>query len=155
MNKEYRLTQDGINELKAELAKLNQRRKKVAERLKIAREFGDLSENAEYHAAREEQVQVEARVAEIENVLKNVHIIDTSKKHLSKVQLGAKVRVTNGEGKEQQLYLVGSVEANPLENKISDESPLGQALLNKRIGDQVTVNIHNGTTTTYIINSID
>lgn len=144
MPREYRLTQSGIDELKAEQAELKERRKKVAENLKDAREYGDLSENAEYHAAREEQVQVESRLGEIENILKNVKVIEAPN-NKSEVELGNTVVLKN-DGSTKELTIVGSVEADPLNNKISDESPIGQALMGKKVGDEAEIKTPNGTT---------
>lgn len=152
MPKEYRLTQTGIDELKAEQAELNERRKSVAKKLKDAREYGDLSENAEYHAAREEQVQVESRISEIEQILKNVKIIETPQDK-SEVELGNTV-VLAGNGSTKELTIVGSVEADPLANKISDESPIGQALLGKKVGDEVEIKTPNGGATLYTVKNI-
>lgn len=136
--KQYRLTQDGIDELKAELDKLIAARADVADAIKTAREFGDLSENAEYQSARQEQEKNEARVSELEHILANVELI-TSPKKGGKVQLGANVKLTGKDGKEKEFKIVGTVEADPLNGKISDESPIGQALLGKKVGDEVEI----------------
>ena len=138
MKKLFHLTKEGVEELKAELQELVAQRGSVAERIKTAREFGDLSENAEYAAARQEQERVESRIAEIENVLLNVKLINKPKSD-GAVQLGSTV-VLKGEGKTKSLQVVGTVEADPLNGKISDESPIGQALIGKKIGDEVEIN---------------
>ncbi len=150
MNKRFRLTQDGIDELKAELAALVAERGDIAERIKTAREFGDLSENAEYQSARQEQEKNEARTAEIEHILQNVELI-TAPKGDSKVQLGSKVKLQNAEGKTKEFQVVGTVEADPLEGKISDESPLGVAVLGKKENDEVEIKTPAETATYKIV----
>lgn len=137
MKKSFHLTAEGIAELKAELAELVAQRGPVAERIKAAREFGDLAENAEYTSARQEQERVESRIAEIEHILLNVEVIKKPKGD-SKVQLGSKVSL-KGNGKTKDFQVVGTVEADPLNGKISDESPIGQALIGKKVGDQVEI----------------
>jgi transcription elongation factor GreA len=136
MKKQFYLTQEGVNELKTELDGLTAQRGPIAERIKTAREFGDLSENAEYSSARQEQERVEGRIAEIENILQNVEIIKKPKGD-SKVQLGSKVTLKDGDTKTFQV--VGTVEADPLNGKISDESPIGKALLGRKLGDEVEI----------------
>lgn len=136
MKKQFYLTQEGIDELRTELTGLTAQRGPIAERIKTAREFGDLSENAEYSSARQEQERVEGRIAEIENILQNVEVIKKPKGD-SKVQLGSKVTLKDGDTKTFQV--VGTVEADPLNGKISDESPIGKALLGKKVGDEVEI----------------
>lgn len=136
MKKQFYLTQEGINELRSELEGLVAQRGPIAERIKTAREFGDLSENAEYSSARQEQERVEGRISEIENILLNVEVIKKPKGD-SKVQLGSKVTLKNSDTKTFQV--VGTVEADPLNGKISDESPIGRALLGKKVGDEVEI----------------
>lgn len=137
MNKKFSLTQAGIDELQAELDSLIAERGPVAEKIKTAREFGDLSENAEYQSARQEQEKLEARISEIENILNNVEVIKQPKGD-SKVQLGSTVTLKN-DGKTKKFQVVGTIEADPLEGKISDESPIGQALLGKKLGEEVEI----------------
>lgn len=137
MKKQFHLTKEGITELEQELAELVKQRGPIAERIKSAREFGDLAENAEYIAAREEQERVESRIAEIENVLQNVEVIKKPRGD-SKVQLGSKV-ILKGGGKKKEFQVVGTVEADPLSGKISDESPIGKALLGQKVGDKVEI----------------
>ena len=137
MKKQFYLTKEGVVELEAERAELVSQRGPIAERIKTAREFGDLSENAEYSSARQEQERVESRIAEIENILQNVEIIKKPKGD-SKVQLGSTVKLSGG-GKSKQFQVVGTVEADPLSGKISDESPIGKALLGKKEGDTVEI----------------
>lgn len=147
----FSLTQAGVNELKDELSGLISRRKSISANIKTARGFGDLSENAEYQAAREEQNQVESRIAEIEHILKNVQLI-SHPKNPGKVELLNTVVLKNGGG-NKSVTIVGSVEADPIANKISDESPLGQALLGKGVGDNVQIKTPAGQTV-YTIKSI-
>lgn len=137
MKKQFHLTKEGIQELEIELKSLVKQRGPVAERIKSAREFGDLAENAEYISAREEQDRVEGRIADIENILQSVEVIKKPKGD-SKVQLGSKVTLKNN-GKTKEFQVVGTVEADPLQGKISDESPIGQALMGKKVGDEVEI----------------
>ena len=139
MKKTVNLTKQGKLDLEAELKELVSRRPAIAERLQIARSFGDLSENQEYSDARAEQKAVENRIAEIEDILKNAKLIRNASH--DKVAMGATVTVTLS-GKRQTYSIVGPVEANPLEGKISDKSPIGQALLGKKVGD--TYELPNG-----------
>lgn len=136
MNKQFKLTKEGVTELEDEVKELVAKRPEIAERIKTAREFGDLSENAEYSSARQEQERVESRITEIEHILQNVEVINKTKGD-KKVQLGSKVVLKNGSTKEFQV--VGTVEADPMNGKISDESPIGQALMNKKVGDEVEI----------------
>ena len=138
MKKQYKLTQSGIDELKAEHKVLTGDRSAVADRIKTAREFGDLSENAEYSSARQDQDRAESRIAEIENILQSVEVIKAPKGD-SKVQLGSNVQLKSEDGKSKQFQVVGTVEADPLNGKISDESPIGMALLGKKVGDSVEI----------------
>jgi transcription elongation factor GreA len=137
MKQQFKLTEEGREELQKELEELIASRPLLAERIKLAREFGDLSENAEYSAARQEQEKTESRIAEITHILENVLLI---KKTPSKgvVGLGSTVELRGNEG-DKTFIIVGSVEADPLEGKISNESPIGQALLGKKIGDSVEI----------------
>ena len=151
MKKQFKLTQDGINELKTELRVLIGDRSEVADRIKTAREFGDLSENAEYSAARQDQDRAESRISEIENILTNVEVIKAPKGD-SKVQLGSTVSLKSADGKTKQFQVVGTVEADPLNGKISDESPIGKALLGKKNGDEVEIKTPAETTTYTIAN---
>ena len=137
MKKQFFLTKEGVNELEAELSELVAQRGPIAERIKTAREFGDLSENAEYTSARQEQERTESRIAEIENILNNVEIIKKPKDG-KKVRLGSKV-VLNNNGKTKEFQVVGTVEADPLNGKISDESPIGKALMGKKEGEEVEI----------------
>lgn len=148
MKKQFRLTKAGVAELEAELKDLISQRGPITERIKAAREFGDLAENAEYSSARQEQEKVESRIAEIEHILLNIELIEKPRGD-SKVQLGSKVTLKDGDGKQKEFQVVGTVEADPLNGKISDESPLGRALLGKKEGDEVEIK-----TTTFKITDI-
>ncbi len=134
--KPVNITVDGRKELEAELQKLIAERPAIAERIATARAFGDLSENEEYSSARGDQKVLEGRILEIQGILKNAKIIRIAKKE--KVALGATVTIQNG-GDPKTYTLVGAVEANPLAGKISDESPIGKALMGLRVGDEVTL----------------
>lgn len=141
MKKIYQITDEGKHELEAEIEELKGRRGAIADKIAEARDFGDLSENAEYDSAREEQGLVESRIAEIEDILLNAEIIKAKKG--SKVALGSKVELKIGK-KTATYSLVGPVEADPLEGKISNESPLGEALMGKKVGDSVMINTPKG-----------
>lgn len=140
------VTKQGLQKLKMELDNLkNVERKKIADRIEYARSLGDLSENAEYHDAQEQRAFVEGRIAELEDLIKRSEVIDQSKKNRDVVTLGAKVRVKNLEdATEHQFEITGSNEANPSEGRISNESPLGQAFLGQKKGDQLEVTVPNG-----------
>ncbi len=138
MNKLFHLTKQGVEELQAELKELIAQRSVIADRIKTAREFGDLGENMEYTAARQDQERNESRVAEIEHILKNVQVI-TAPKGDSKVVLGSTIRLKSEDGKTKEFQVVGTVEADPLNGKISDESPIGKALMGKKEGDEVEI----------------
>ena len=137
IKKNINLTSDGKKELEAELAKLIAERPAIAERIAIARSFGDLSENEEYSSARNEQKIAEGRILEIQDILKNAKVIRGVKK--TKVDLGATV-VINMSGKKVTYTLVGPTEANPLEGRISNESPIGKALLGHKPGESFEFN---------------
>jgi len=137
MKKQFKLTQSGIDELKSELDRLVAKRSEIADAIKSAREQGDLSENAEYQSARSDQEKNETRITEVENILQNVEIIKKPRSD-SKIQLGTVVKLKAG-NKEKEFQVVGTVEADPLSGKISDESPIGQAMLGKTVGDIVEI----------------
>ncbi len=141
MKKLYHLTDEGKKELETELDELKGRRGDVAEKIANARDYGDLSENAEYDAAREEQAQVESRIAEIEDILKNADIIKAGKSN-GTIRVGSTVELENG--KTVTYRIVGPVEADPLDGKISNESPIGSALMGKKVGDKVTIKTPKG-----------
>lgn len=141
MAKTIKITDDGLKKLQEELEFLKtEGRSDIAEKIKVARGYGDLSENSEYDEAKNEQAKIEARIVEIEAMLKNVEIISDIKGKAKTVMVGVKVKVYDEEYDEECEYrVVGSTEADPRENKISDESPVGRALLGKKVGDEVIV----------------
>ncbi len=146
MAKETFITDEGYKRLEQELEELKTvRRKEVAEKIKVALSFGDLSENSEYDEAKNEQAIVEGRIAELEAQLKNVHILDASEIGTENVHIGSTVTVRMKGKKATNTYqLVGSTEADPLGGRISDESPIGKALLGHAEGDTVEVETPGG-----------
>jgi transcription elongation factor GreA len=149
MKKLFRLTKDGITELENERTTLVGRRAGIAEAIKSARELGDLAENAEYQSARADQERNDARISEIDYILQNVEVIKAPKGD-SKVQLGSTVKLKS-DGKTKEFQVVGTVEADPLNGKISDESPIGKALLGKKLGDDVEIQTPAETTTYKVV----
>ena len=141
MDKKNILTYEGLKKLEDELENLKVvRRKEVSQKIKEAREQGDLSENAEYDAAKDEQRDIEARIEELEKILKNAEVVVEVEADLDKVSIGCSVKILDCEFDEELEYkIVGSTEANSLKGKISNESPVGKALLGKQVGDTVTV----------------
>ena len=140
------LTYEGLKKLEDELHELKVvRRKDVAAKIKEARAQGDLSENAEYDAAKDEQADIESRIALIEKILRNAEVIDEEDLDADSVSVGSKVRILDMEFNEEVEYLiVGSTESDPMGGRISNESPLGMALLSKKCGDTVTVDAPQG-----------
>ncbi|MBR3812068.1 MAG: transcription elongation factor GreA [Agathobacter sp.] len=140
------LTSEGFRKLEEELDDLIVvRRKEVAQKIKEAREQGDLSENAEYDAAKDEQRDIEARIEEIEKILKNAEIVDEDEVDLDTINIGCQIRILDLEFDDELTYkIVGSTEANSLKGKISNESPVGKALLGKKVGDLVSVETQVG-----------
>ncbi len=140
------LTYKGLTKLEDELHELKEvRRKEVAQKIKEAREQGDLSENAEYDAAKNEQRDIEARIEEIENLLKDVEVVDEEEVDLQTINIGCKVTVRDMEMKQDLEYnIVGSTEANILKGKISNESPVGAALIGSKRGQTVKVETQMG-----------
>jgi len=137
------MTSEGFLEAEQELNELkNVRRPEIVQALKEARAQGDLSENADYDAARNEQAIIEAKIQELEYKLEHAEIIDNSKKGI--INLGSTVTISYDDGETEEFKLVGSMEADPFENKISNESPLGIALMQHKIGDIVNVDSPNG-----------
>lgn len=141
MKKQFQITLEGKKELEAELVELKSRRADVADKIAEARDFGDLSENAEYDSAREEQGLLETRIAEIEDIVNNAEIIKPSKR--STVGLGSRVELKTG-AKKVVYTIVGPVEADPLDGKVSNESPIGMALYGKKVDDKVTIETPKG-----------
>ena len=140
------LTYAGLKKLEDELHDLKvYKRKEVAGKIKEAREQGDLSENAEYDAAKDEQRDIEARIEEIEKILKNAEVVVEDEVDLATISVGCKVKVYDVEFEEEiEFKIVGSTEANSLQGKISNESPVGQALLGKKVGDEIQVETQAG-----------
>ena len=143
---EVRLTAEGIKKYEERLEYLKTTgRTEIAEQIKIARSFGDLSENAEYDAAKAEQARMEYEIVEIENMLKNVVLIDEDNINTDMVNIGTTVRVRmTGLGVEKEFQIVGSAESNPLENRISNESPVGAGLIGHKVGETVEIQTPGG-----------
>jgi len=144
--KVFPMTQAGKEKLVQELEYLKSvKRKEVVERIKIARSFGDLSENSEYDSAKEEQAFVEGRITTLENMIRNAKIIAESEMAADAVSLGSSVTfIELPDGEEETYSIVGSAEADPFEGKISNDSPIAKSLLGKKVGDQVTVQTPGG-----------
>ena len=143
-NKEFLLTSEGYLDLETELNTLkSEERPRIIEAIKEARAQGDLSENADYDAARDEQAKIEARIQELEYMLEHAKIIE--KKSGDVVSVGTTVTVKYIDDDEEEVYsIVGSMEADPFENKISNESPIGKAIMDKKVGDTISVESPNG-----------
>lgn len=141
MKKEFKMSQARYDELQKELNYLKTTRSdEVAEQIKVARGFGDLSENSEYDEAKNEQAEIETKIAQLEETIKNATVLDDTQLKTDKVSVGNKVRIYNVlDDAEQEFSIVGSTEADPFANKISDDSPLGKALIGSREGDTITV----------------
>src|SRR3954470_3455088 len=139
MPKDVILTPEGLEKLKAELEELQTtRRRAVAERIKEAREFGDISENSEYDDAKNEQAMLEAKIAQLEERLRSASVIDASEIDTDVVRVGSVVHVKDEDGKSVKYTIVGSAEASPGEKKLSNESPVGKALLGHKRGEEVS-----------------
>ncbi|ABN54095.1 MAG TPA: transcription elongation factor GreA [Hungateiclostridium thermocellum] len=145
-NKEVVLTYEGLQKLEQELENLKTvKRREVAERIKQALSFGDISENSEYDEAKNEQAYIEGRIFQLENMLKNAKVIDEEDIQTDVVSIGSKVKVLDMEFDEEvEYYIVGSTEADPSQYKISNESPVGKALIGGKIGDIVEVTVPDG-----------
>ena len=146
MDKKNLLTYQGLQKLESELQDLKVvKRKEIAQKIKEAREQGDLSENAEYDAAKDEQRDIEARIEEIEKILRHAEVVVAEEVDLDKISVGCQVRILDCEFDEELEYkIVGSTEANSLKGKISNESPVGKALLGAKVGDIVNVETQAG-----------
>ena len=146
MAKQVMLTEEGLKKLEEELEVLKgEKRKEIAEKIKVARSYGDLSENSEYDDAKNEQAILEARIADIEASLKNAVIIDENDINNDKVHVGSTVIIKNvATDKERQIRIVGSNESNPKEMKISDESPIGMGLIGKVVDDVAEIETPGG-----------
>ncbi|HOA81600.1 MAG TPA: transcription elongation factor GreA [Defluviitaleaceae bacterium] len=148
------LTYEGLQKLESELQELKTvRRKEVAEKIKEARGQGDLSENAEYDAAKAEQAEIETRIVELEKILRNAQVIDEDEVGVDEINIGCKVKIFDMELCEEVDYaIVGSTEADPSQGKISNESPVGAALLGHKVGDVVEVEVPEGKLEFKVIN---
>jgi transcription elongation factor GreA len=144
--KQFPMTKEGKEKLEQELEYLKTvKRKEVVERIKIARGFGDLSENSEYDAAKDEQAFVESRIQMLENMIRNAVIIEEDKENPDVVSLGKSVTfIELPDGEEETYTIVGSAEADPFEGKISNDSPIAKSLLGRRVGEEVTVQTPGG-----------
>ena len=145
MPKDTILTPEGLEKLKSELEELTTvKRREVAERIKDAREYGDISENSEYDDAKNEQAMLESRIASLEDKLRSATVIDASELSADVVRVGSQVHVKDDKGKALTYTIVGSTEADPSANKLSNESPVGRALLGHAKGETVSVQLPNG-----------
>jgi transcription elongation factor GreA len=145
MPKDVILTPEGLAQLKSELEMLSTvRRREVAARIKEAREFGDISENAEYDDAKNEQAMLEARIAQLEERLRSATVVDASDLDTEVVRVGSRVQVEEAGGKQTTYTIVGSAEAKPAEMKLSNESPVGKALVGRRAGEEVSFTTPRG-----------
>ena len=157
MPKDVILTPEGLEKLKDELELLSTaRRREVAERIKEAREFGDISENSEYDDAKNEQAMLESRIAQLQDKLRMATVIDSKDLSTEEVQVGSVVHVKDEKtGKSVKYTIVGSAEANPEESKLSNESPVGRALIGHKRGDEVAVQVPRGPARKLKITKID
>jgi len=157
MLKEVILTPEGYEKLKAEIELLStDRRREVADRIRVAREFGDISENAEYDDAKNEQAMLEHKIAQLEERLLNARVISKRDIDLSVVSIGAKVKLRDVDAKRtDEYFIVGSAEANPAELKLSNESPVGKALIGHKRGDIVEIPVPRGPVRKLKITKID
>ena len=146
------LTPEGLEKIQKELELLKgPERESIAQRLRSAIQMGDLSENADYIKAKEDQGFLEGRIKDLEYTLKNVSIIDINNVDNSRVNIGSTITVQEGDDSPETWFLVGPKEASPREGKISHESPIGKALINKKVGDSVSISIPNGSITLKIL----
>ena len=153
MAKPVILTSEGLANLENELEQLKTvKRKDIADKIKVAISFGDLSENSEYDEAKNEQAMIEARILQIEAMLKNVKILDADELNTDVINVGSKVKLKDVEfGDVETFHIVGSTEADPANGKISDESPVGKALLGHKTGDKVEIAVPSGAIISYEI----
>ena len=151
MAKPVILTSEGLANLENELEELKTvKRKDIADKIKVAISFGDLSENSEYDEAKNEQAMIEARILQIETMLKNVKVLDADELNTDVVNVGSKVKLKDVEfDEEETFHIVGSTEADPTNGKISDESPVGKALLGHKVGDKVDITVPSGAVISY------
>lgn len=153
-SKKYILTYEGVKKLEDELEYLKTtKRKEITEKIKVALSFGDLSENSEYDEAKNDQAFAEGRIVQLENMLKNATVVDESEINIDFVNVGSVVKVRDLEFNEEEEYtIVGSAEADPLENKLSNESPVGKGFVGKKIGDICEITIPDGVCKYEILN---
>lgn len=153
MAEEVLLTEEGYENLEKELDHLiNVKRREVAKRIKVAREFGDISENSEYDDAKNEQAFVEGRIKEIENMIRNARIVKDEDVNDETVNIGTTVKLKDVDSGEEFTYtIVGSAEADPLNNKISNQSPIGKSIIGHKVGDVVKVEVPSGITSYEIL----
>jgi transcription elongation factor GreA len=145
MNEQYYLTAEGAERMRAELEQLKgPAREEIAKRLRSAIQMGDLSENADYHAAKEAQSFLEGRIQELEHLLQNVVIIEETEVTRDRVNLGTRVTIQEEDYPPETYYMVGAKEADPRNGKISNESPFGRALIGKRVGEEAIAETPNG-----------
>jgi len=139
------ITEEGLSKLNEELAKLKKvKRKEISERIREAKELGDLSENAEYVDAKNDQAFIEGRILEIDSIMKRAIVIKQKNKSKDKISVGSKIQIQDG-NQTKKYFIVGSNEADPTIGKISNESPIGQAFLGKKVGDIIEINVPKGT----------
>ncbi|MBQ1950894.1 MAG: transcription elongation factor GreA [Clostridia bacterium] len=150
--KEVVMTSEGLKKLQDELENLKTvQRKEVAEKIKVALSFGDLSENSEYDEAKNDQALLESRIAAIEAQLKNVRVLDESEMSSENVHIGSKVRIKDDQGREFSYVISGATEADPFNGKISDESPVGKSIMGLQVGETGEAILPNGTTVQYTV----
>ena len=157
MAREALITQEGLEKLKADIEHLSTvKRREVAGRIKEAREFGDISENSEYDDAKNEQALLEQRIAQLEERLRRASVVDEKKLDLETVNVGVRVHIKDQKsGDSRKFQIVGAPEANPAEQKLSSESPIGKALLGHKRGDVVTIDVPRGPKKKYKITKIE
>ena len=150
LNKEIVMTKSGYAAVEAELEQLKTvKRKEVAEKIKVARGYGDLSENSEYDEAKNEQGMLESRIAELEKMLKHARVLDSTEIDSSVVSVGSHVKIQDEDGDTDEYDITGSTEADVDMGRISDESPVGAALIGKKVGETADVTLPNGSVITY------
>ena len=144
--RQFMLTEEGLKQREEELEYLKSvKRKDIADKIKVALSFGDLSENSEYDEAKNEQAQVESRILELETMLKNAVIIDESDLSTDVVKIGGKVKLVDlDSGEEEEYQIVGSTEANPVKGSISDECPIGRAVVGRKLGETIEIEAPGG-----------
>ena len=155
MEKEIVMTYAGLRALEDELEQLKTvKRKEVAEKIKVARGYGDLSENSEYDEAKNEQGLVEGRIALLEKMLKHARVVTEDELSTDHISVGSHVRITDEDGDEDEYDITGSTEADPVNGKISDESPIGAALIGHSVGDKVDITLPSGAVVQYEVMEI-